>query len=933
MRNDAAIERLREKLAFMEAELARTDSAGKKFDIQQELREARAKLAQLETEQKSGPGEPPPAVPKIAPSRLRVRDTGIFKGREKELDALDAAWSRNAGVWQESFNRNADENEKLTGPAVVPHVIVMRAVGGAGKSTLAARWKANLLARGDHGGIERYFDWSFYSQGTSSDSAGVRASATSDEFFTAAFDFFGETAGALEKDAWKKGAHLAELIAGHRTLLLLDGVEPLQHPPGTEGGYLKEEPLKALLNSLAQNSPGLCLVTTRERVADLATWRDTTAPEWRLDALSHVAGAEVLRALGVTGPQEELERASREVKGHALTLSLMGRYLKAAFGDNPDIARRDCFQFTEADAETLNGHALRVIAAYERWLESEDRRVELTILRLLGLFARPAEPDCLSALRQPPAIPGLTDALTGVPDAKWNIAVTNLEELDLVQTLPWEAKKIRGYNKGPAKLALVAGAQDRSFRLGQPKLFLNYKMRVTSRLTLDSHPLLREYFAKRLHDTVPDSLRAGHERLCEYLCASVPYWPEGADGLQPLYQAVAHGCLAGRYEQTLTDIFINRIGRGSEAYSLKKLGLLGADLAALACFFVEPWRRPTHFLGPTHQAWLLSDAAFRLRVLNRPNEAREPTRAGMELWVKEEQWQQAARGAANLIELELLLGEVATAVDTAAQSVVLADRSGLAFEKMAARIYHAAALHQAGREKDIGNSRRVFAEAEAIQGKTQPEFPLMYSGAGFRYCDLLLSESERTAWRVFDMGYIVRTGATTSNPARGDEGIAACLEVIRSIEQRATLALTIAERTPNPLDIALNHLTLGHAWLYRVVFEPATPLSSARTHLEEALTILRHVERHDHRPRVLLTRAWLHVLEREMQQAHNLLSEAQALAERGGMKLFLADVHLHRARLFREKTELPRARSLIEQTGYLRRLPELEAAEAAAESW
>jgi hypothetical protein len=60
----------------------------------------------------------------------------------------------------------------------------------------------------------------------------------------------------------------------------------------------------------------------------------------------------------------------------------------------------------------------------------------------------------------------------------------------------------------------------------------------------------------------------------------------------------------------------------------------------------------------------------------------------------------------------------------------------------------------------------------------------------------------------------------------------------------------------------------------------------------------------------------------------------QQIAERGPMRLFLADVHLYRARLFfREnraeaREELQKARVLIERCGYHRRDEELRDAEA-----
>ena len=51
------------------------------------------------------------------------------------------------------------------------------------------------------------------------------------------------------------------------------------------------------------------------------------------------------------------------------------------------------------------------------------------------------------------------------------------------------------------------------------------------------------------------------------------------------------------------------------------------------------------------------------------------------------------------------------------------------------------------------------------------------------------------------------------------------------------------------------------------------------------------------------------------------------------MKLHMADIHLHRARLFRDKSELSKARALIEACGYWSRREVLEDAEAAASTW
>ena len=104
-----------------------------------------------------------------------------------------------------------------------------------------------------------------------------------------------------------------------------------------------------------------------------------------------------------------------------------------------------------------------------------------------------------------------------------------------------------------------------------------------------------------------------------------------------------------------------------------------------------------------------------------------------------------------------------------------------------------------------------------------------------------------------------------------------------------------------------------------------------------------------HIPRALLTRAWLRFLtgaRTGAESAQSDLDEAWEIAERGPMPLFLADIHLHRARLFGRrkdeggqmneqqaypwespKQDLAEARRLIEKHGYLRRMEELEDAE------
>jgi tetratricopeptide (TPR) repeat protein len=812
---------------------------------------------------------------KLAPPRLRhYADTLI--GREEELARLDAAW--------------AD-------PAT--HVLTIVAFGGVGKTSLVAEWQARLAKRGYDGAS--YFDWSFYSQGTRE-----QGGASADQFINRALEFFGDTEmAASAASPWDKGARLAQVVTEQRALLVLDGLEPLQYPPSSPlAGELRDPAVSALLKGLAQRNPGLCVVTTRERVSDLTSFRASTAPELPLHHLSTPAGVELLRALGVEGSEGDMKALVEEVHGHALTLNLLGRYLVRAHGG--DIRRRDRVRFEKADKSIQGGHAFKAMAAYEQWLTNggEEGACQLAILRLMGLFDRPADTPCLNALRRPPAIAGLTESIVDLGEEDWNVAVAALGDCGLV-TVPESG----------------SGA-------------------------LDAHPLIREYFAKRLRDDAPEAWREAHFRLYEHLRDSVEHQPNTLDGLQPLYQAIVHGCHAGRHAEARSEVYRERILRGDDFYSIKQLGALGADLGAVACFFDQPWTTVSQNLSLQNQSWLITVTAFSLRALGRLTEALQPMRTGLEMDIQQHDWKNAAISAGNLSDLELALGDMTSAVKDAEEAVAHADRSGDALQPVSQRATLANALHQAGR-RDEALAR--FREAEIMQAEQQPKYHLLYSGRGFHYCDLLLNAPERTAW------YAVSCCDKDADPDLIEANSNDVSSKLSAVTARGQTIIDWQMPTDPLLDIALDHLTMGRAILYRSVAQahrsttPSTMLDEAlidwaevKNHLAAAVDGLRRAGQVNELPNGLLSRAWLRFLQGDSDRARADLDEAWEIAERGPMRLFLTDIHLYRARLFHAvkpypwdspHADLAAARQLIEECGYWRRKEELEDAEAAAEKW
>ena len=119
----------------------------------------------------------------------------------------------------------------------------------------------------------------------------------------------------------------------------------------------------------------------------------------------------------------------------------------------------------------------------------------------------------------------------------------------------------------------------------------------------------------------------------------------------------------------------------------------------------------------------------------------------------------------------------------------------------------------------------------------------------------------------------------------------------------------------------------------RCLINRQSKIEQAREQLTAAVDGLRRAGQQDHIPNGLLSRAWLRFVEGDSDHVRADLDEAWEIAERGPMKLFMADIHLHRARLFRDKESLAKAAELIKQCGYWRRKEELADAEAAARQW
>ena len=469
---------------------------------------------------------------KISVARLPVTGSDVF-GREEDIAFLDAAWA----------------NQHV-------NVVTIVAWAGVGKSTLVNHWLGWMAAE-HYRSAELVFGWSFYRQG----SAGGTSSA--DEFLDATLAWFGDPDPRIGT-AWEKGERLAKLIAHRRTLLILDGLEPLQNPPGPQEGRLREPALQALLRELVAFNTGLCVITTRMPIADIADHERASALRRELEQLSSDAGAKLLRALGVKGHEAELQIASDEFSGHSLALTLLGSYLNDAY--DGDIRCRK--EVSERLAQDIRQgvHARKVMESYQTWLGEGP---ELSVLRMLGLFDRPADEKAVAALLRLPAIPGLTESLTDLSPTEWR---TILAKLRRARLLAGEDPHNRGH--------------------------------------LDTHPLVREFFGEQLRNQQTEAWKECNRRLYNYYRRLAPQLPDSFRDMEPLFLAVICGCRAGLYRDALHEVYIPRIQQGNASFAGNVLGAGGALLSVLVLFFERGWWGSPVQAGVAGQSLTAEDQLF-----------------------------------------------------------------------------------------------------------------------------------------------------------------------------------------------------------------------------------------------------------------------------------------------------------------------------------
>ena len=328
------------------------------------------------------------SAPAPAPIRFRrsvhapLLGRGGFFGREKELADLDA--------W-------------LSGrpPHDRARVVVLKALGGMGKSALAWRWSQDHVPRiGPNAGFEGVFWWSFYARGFH-----IWA------FAHAALTFLGVAGKDMPRQLGPRLDLLAERAQDRAAVFILDGFErelrryargdapdDAEKAAALSGAARPDacvdQETDAFLGRIAA-TPGASrwLMTTRvtpEILVDLDGAREVA-----LGGLSREATRTLFADQDVAGTDAEFAGIDARFGGHGLTLSVYARTLKRKSVTDLGQARADALLRPSAD-DPRDGSALEAEA---------DRRLRVLTEAVEALSA-PARDvlESFTFVEKPPSV-------------------------------------------------------------------------------------------------------------------------------------------------------------------------------------------------------------------------------------------------------------------------------------------------------------------------------------------------------------------------------------------------------------------------------------------------------------------------------------------------------------------------------------------------
>jgi len=589
-------------------------------------------------------------------------------GREDLLRGLDDDWT--------------DPGRQMTG---------LIGFGGEGKSSLARRWLEELGVNPNLPQPQGVFWWGFYEK------------RSVEEFLAAALSFF--SAGRLDPRDYTSTLAQAHLVAGilatGRYLLVLDGLEVLQHQEGDRYGELVSQDLKEFLQFLAAPGQGsFCLITSRAPLMDLLAY--TTYGEREVERLSPAEGLALLEHLGVEGPEEEIAALVAQWEGHALTLGLVGSFLAEKFGG--DVKRA-----AELPAPTAGESGYEKVERLLRHYDCILTDAEREFLTLFSAFRLPVPEAALGPVfRKEPGVAGLNAALADLGEAEFAALLKHLGNCRLLR-----------FNENSWEYTI--------------------------------HPLIRGHYVRRLGALKEQNLQAAqglHLRIKDYYLEKAGEPPEfpTLKELSPYLEAVHHACQAEEFDEA-ENIRWEEIYQPDRFVLVHQLGAYEIDLWLWTEFFPGgDLDRDPQVSDRRKQGVILNNLGLALMNLGRLAEATGFYQRNIEIKQEIKDWRGASITYQNLAQLHTFLGELAPARQAAVKAVRYAREAKNLSEQRYSLVYEGWAAHLQGGLKAAATA---FGEANALEKRIDHSIKFLYGRLGILYAEhLRLNGEEELARQV-----------------------------------------------------------------------------------------------------------------------------------------------------------------------------------------
>jgi len=730
---------------------------------------------------------------KISVSLMPNTPAKIY-GRKAELKELDSEW-----------------NERKT------NVVQLIAFGGMGKSSLVNAWLSRLDQKG-YCGARQVYAWSFYWQAAKSE---VRSSG--DYFIEHALTWFGDESPA-EGSPWEKATRLANLIRSKRTLLVLDGLEPMQYPPGPKHGLVENPAVSLLLKELATENSGLCVVTSRLPVADLVSFEGQRVKSISLDPLSEKSSIKMLKAMGVHGAHADYVQAVNEYSGHPLSLSLLGGYLNVVHRGHIGEFRKISSLLEEQEKGV---HARNLMCNYLNWFQDTPERA---LLFMIGLFDREVSVDDIQKISQRNAgIEGLTADLSILNNLQYSYAIDRLRQANLI------------YVKAGDVI-----------------------------LTLDCHPLVRDFLSGFLKENYPYIWKLGHNLIFNFLVEQSKEHPNSISELEPLFRAVIHGTQAECYEEAFS-LYFEKI---KKRYTMLTEGNHHTDQACLRSFNDSASGLPVSELREESRFYLLSSSAANLISLGKIDDAIEPGLKSISWFLSKKKWIAAINAAGPYISMLIVIGRLNEAIELMQGLEECVQKSNNIVVSAMSDCFKAHAQHLAGNDD---RALEYFEKSERILTLDNPGIPVTFPTISSYYCKFLLD-----------------TGRTEE-----------ALE--RSLK-------TFSWRSRNSWQVLIDTTSLlaSDMQILGLAFLAANDKFNASVYLNKQVDLLQEADEWLYLPSGLNARAELHMANRDWKLAKADLAAALEISQRTGARFGEWESALNFVRLYATQGDLEAASEYLE---------------------